>query len=192
MKHSKLLPLLFLLLLLHHPLSITCEAPNPRHANVDVGIAGLEREVDAVGMTGNAGDKVKAAGDSKEKTGTDEKDEKVKVEGEGDSVEAVNGKEKTKGAGVEEVVDGKDKKTKGDKEKEKDKTKGKGEGEKEKKKVDPNAMILSEISVGGLTSLLVTAFLLIIFVSGFMCLMNIQTPATFDISDEATIVKKMQ
>ena len=41
-------------------------------------------------------------------------------------------------------------------------------------------MILWELFVGGLTSLLLVAMLLTIYVSGLLCLVNIQTPATFD------------
>ena len=57
---------------------------------------------------------------------------------------------------------------------------------KEKKK---NGMILSQLSVGGLTSLLVVAMLLTIFVSVISCLVNIQMPAMLHMSDKAAVVK---
>ena len=53
-------------------------------------------------------------------------------------------------------------------------------------------MIEPEISKDVFTSLLVVGLLFIIFIPGFLCLWNIQTPATFESLDEPNVIKKMQ
>lgn len=55
-----------------------------------------------------------------------------------------------------------------------------------------NVMNAPELSTAGLTGLLVTALFLIIFIPGFLCLWNIQTPQTFEVVDGTDVRKKMQ
>lgn len=53
-------------------------------------------------------------------------------------------------------------------------------------------LVLAEITVPQFTGLLVVLLFLMIFIPGFLCLWNIQTPQTFQQFDQADAAKKMQ